>query len=207
MQGDTADKKNESKEKDKTESTTPKDNKAKDKDLPSGETKETGDAASGPGQNSPSKAAAASSSVRRSFDKPSKDGNKSAGSNPFRDSKEFLRISKDNKNDVFDVFDGARGDTEEDIVEMCSGWVMIPIVAALRDPVRKKKIEMYGGTPFAVLKINKKEVPKRPGDPPAVHHIYIPPGSILYSGLIPLPVYISLLSFHIFRNVQELGTA
>ena len=181
MQGDTADKKKESKEKDKTESTTKdKNSKDKDKDLPSGETKETGEPSSS-GNNSPSKSAAVSP-VRRSFDKQSKDGKKT---NPFRDSKEFLRISKDNKNDVYDVFDGVRGDTEEDIVEMCSGWVMIPIVAALRDPVRKKKIEMYGGTPFAVLKINKKEVPKRPGDTiPTILHTYISYLPYPFSGCI-----------------------
>jgi hypothetical protein len=54
-------------------------------------------------------------------------------------------------------------DVEEDVVEMCAGWVMIPILDALRDNVRKKKIEMYGGTPFAVVQINKKEIVKRPG--------------------------------------------
>ena len=58
---------------------------------------------------------------------------------------------------------------------MCAGWAMIPIVAALRDQVRKKKIEMYGGTPFSLVQINKKEVPKRPGDPPPSSAHYIPP--------------------------------
>ena len=197
LQGDTADKKNEGKEKNKTEST-PKDNNnnSKDKDLPSGETKDTVEP-TGSGNNSPSKSATLSS-VRRSFDKQSKDGK---GTNPFRDSKEFLRVSKDNKSEFFDAVDSARGDTEEDIVEMCSGWVMIPIVAALRDPVRKKKIEMYGGTPFAVLKINKKEVPKRPGDPlPYTTYIAtfyllpwipLPPPCVLPSPPLPLHIHIS----------------
>ena len=45
---------------------------------------------------------------------------------------------------------------EEDIVEMCAGWAMIPIVASLRDTVRKKQITMYGGTPFSVVHINRK---------------------------------------------------
>jgi len=52
---------------------------------------------------------------------------------------------------------------EEDVVEMCAGWAMIPIVATLRDGVRMKRVELYGGTPFAVVQINKKEVVRRPG--------------------------------------------
>ena len=93
-----------------------------------------------------------------------------SGGDSFRDSKELLRLSRNKAEVLEDV-----GDHEEDAVEMCAGWAMIPIVAALRDTVRKKKIEMYGGTPFSLVQINKKEVPKRPGDPPFTLHISTPP--------------------------------
>ena len=55
--------------------------------------------------------------------------------------------------------DGRDADGQEEapvVVEMCSGWVMIPIAATLRGNVRKLRLPMYGGTPFAVVNIQGK---------------------------------------------------
>ena len=49
------------------------------------------------------------------------------------------------------------------VVEMCSGWVMIPISATLRSGNKRIKVPMMGGTPFATVNINDSDIATRPG--------------------------------------------
>ena len=48
-------------------------------------------------------------------------------------------------------------------VEFCSGWVMVPLKDIVQGRQIRTKVKMLGGTPFSPIKINKKDVRKRPG--------------------------------------------
>jgi Ca2+-binding EF-hand superfamily protein len=47
--------------------------------------------------------------------------------------------------------------------DMCCGWAMVPIAATLRGTARKFKVNMCGGTPFAMVDIREEDVALRQG--------------------------------------------
>jgi hypothetical protein len=48
-------------------------------------------------------------------------------------------------------------------VDMCSGWVMVPLAAVVQGKPIRSKIKMCGGTPFSPVQVNSTEIKKRPG--------------------------------------------
>ena len=48
-------------------------------------------------------------------------------------------------------------------VEMCSGWVMVPLANVVLGKPIKSRLKMLGGTPFNPVKVKKDEIQKRPG--------------------------------------------
>jgi hypothetical protein len=48
-------------------------------------------------------------------------------------------------------------------VEMCSGWVMVPLANVVLGKPIKSRLKMLGGTPFNPVKVKKDEIKKRPG--------------------------------------------
>jgi hypothetical protein len=51
----------------------------------------------------------------------------------------------------------------EAVVEMCTGWVLIPISATLRSGNKRIKLPMMGGTPFTTVSISESDIALRPG--------------------------------------------
>ena len=54
-------------------------------------------------------------------------------------------------------------DSELPTVEMCSGWVLIPLASTLKAGSTKLKLKLSGGSPFTLMDIKKTDVPNRAG--------------------------------------------
>jgi hypothetical protein len=91
------------------------------------------------------------------------DGDRDADHGDGSDDDDIDYDNNDRNNNNRDGEHNTGGFSPTNTVEMCSGWAMIPIAATLRGSVRKLKVPMYGGTPFAVVKVLGEDVPKRKG--------------------------------------------
>jgi hypothetical protein len=56
--------------------------------------------------------------------------------------------------------------------DMCCGWAMVPIAATLRGSARKFKVNMCGGTPFAMVDIREEDVQQRQGLFPTMKRMF-----------------------------------
>jgi len=57
-------------------------------------------------------------------------------------------------------------------MDMCCGWAMVPIAETLRSNQRKMRVDMSGGTPFAVVQIKEEDVAVRPGTVRAIGRMF-----------------------------------
>ena len=91
--------------------------------------------------------------------------------------------SEEDENDQEGSDEGKSGDEKEDYapkkkitsisykhdneimttVDLVSGWVMVPLKDVVQGRPIVKSYKMFGGTPFSPVKMNKKEIHKRPG--------------------------------------------
>ena len=56
-------------------------------------------------------------------------------------------------------------------VDLVSGWVMVPLENVIQGRPIVKSYKMFGGTPFSPVKVNQKEIHKRPGTLEAIKRI------------------------------------
>lgn len=73
--------------------------------------------------------------------------------------------SEEDEKDGKKIVKKSQKDKDVIIVEMCCGWTLIPITDSLRNLTAPKKLRlnMFGGTPFSMVKINDSDVKLRAG--------------------------------------------
>jgi hypothetical protein len=111
--------------------------------------------------NSPSRSPVRSRSTK------GKDGEKGDVEADHRDGADDEDDFSDNEQDRINEANGDSSHSHSSgivpVVEMCSGWTLVPLGNNNQKRVQTHTVQMYGGTPFLPARVDKKKVVKRQG--------------------------------------------